>query len=309
VASAPTVRAEQFNWSPDGQEIAYTAKVVNNPAVSTDSDIYVVPADGSRAAECLTPGMNGSDTNPVYAPDGASIAFHSMQRAGFEADKNRIMLFDRASQTIRDLTAKLDQTTHDVIWLPDSKSLVCMSEFRGCDQLFLLNLRDEGITQISRGALNWGLRGVLPDGETLLVDSQSMLRPQELSLLTRSDAATRVLTHLNENLLSSLELPKITERWVTATDGKMIHCWVIYPPDFDPLKKWPLITYCQGGPQGQVGQWFSYRWNFHLMAANGYVVVAPNRRGLPGLAANGMIKSAVTGVGKPCKISWRPPMQ
>jgi dipeptidyl aminopeptidase/acylaminoacyl peptidase len=157
-----------------------------------------------------------------------------------------------------------------------------MSEFRGCDQLFCLHLQDESITQISRGTLNWSLRGVLPDGETLLVDSQSMLRPQELVLLTRSDASTRTLTHLNDDLLSSLELPKITERWVTASDGQRVHCWVIYPPDFDPLKKWPLITYCQGGPQSQVGQWFSYRWNFHLMAANGYVIVAPNRRGLPG---------------------------
>ena len=184
----PTGGAEQFNWSPDGREIAYTAKIVNDPAESTDSDIYVVPADGSRSAECLTPGMNGFDTNPVYAPDGASIAFHSMQRAGFEADKNRIMLFDRASKSMRDLTAKLDQTTHDVTWLPDSQSLVFMSEFRGCDQLFCLHLQDESITQISRGTFNWGLRGVLPDGETLLVDSQSMLRPQELVLLTRSDA-------------------------------------------------------------------------------------------------------------------------
>ena len=278
----PTGGAEQFNWSPDGREIAYTAKVVNDPAESTDSDIYVVPADGSGSAECLTPGMNGFDTNPVYAPDGSSIAFHSMQRAGFEADKNRILLFDRASKSIRDLTAKLDQTTHDVTWLPDSQSLVFMSEFRGCDQLFCLHLQDEGITQISRGTLNWSLRGVLPDGETLLVDSQSMLRPQELELLKRSDASTRTLTHLNDDLLSSLELPKITERWVTASDGQRMHCWVIYPPDFDPLKKWPLITYCQGGPQSQVGQWFSYRWNFHLMAAKGYVIVAPNRRGLPG---------------------------
>jgi dipeptidyl aminopeptidase/acylaminoacyl peptidase len=278
----PTGSAEQFNWSPDGREIAYTAKIVNDPAESTDSDIYVVPADGSGSAECLTPGMNGFDTNPVYSPDGSSIAFHSMQRAGFEADKNRILLFDRASKGIRDLTAKLDQTTHDVTWLPDSQSLVFMSEFRGCDQLFCLHLQDQGITQISRGTLNWSLRGVLPDGETLLVDSQSMLRPQELELLKRSDASTRTLTHLNDDLLSSLELPKITERWVTASDGQRVHCWVIYPPDFDPLKRWPLITYCQGGPQSQVGQWFSYRWNFHLMAANGYVIVAPNRRGLPG---------------------------
>ena len=278
----PTGGAEQFNWSPDGTEIAYTAKIVNNPAESTDSDIYVVPLDGSRPVDCLTPGMDGYDTNPVYAPNGAWIAFSSMERAGYEADKNRIMLFDRATRTMKDLTAKLDQTAHDVTWLPDSQGLLFMSEFRGCDQLFYLNLPDGGTTQISRGQFNWGLRSVLPDGESVLVDVQSMLRPQELMLLNVRDGATRAVTGLNDALIQALDAPKFTERWVTATDGQQIHCWVIYPPDFDPAKKWPLITYCQGGPQSQVGQWFSYRWNFHLMAARGYVVVAPNRRGLPG---------------------------
>ncbi len=278
----PTGGAEQFNWSPDGTEIAYTAKIVNNPAESTDSDIYVVPLDGSRPVDCLTPGMDGYDTNPVYSPNGAWIAFNSMERAGYEADKNRIMLFDRASRTMKDVTAKLDQTTHDVTWMPDSQGLLFMSEFRGCDQLFSLNLHDEGTTQISRGQFNWGLRQVLPDGESVLVDVQSMLRPQELMLLNVRDGVTRPVTGLNDALIRSLDAPKFTERWITATDGQPMHCWVIYPPDFDPAKKWPLITYCQGGPQSQVGQWFSYRWNFHLMAARGYVVVAPNRRGLPG---------------------------
>jgi dipeptidyl aminopeptidase/acylaminoacyl peptidase len=277
--------AEQFNWSPDGKEIAYTAKVVNNPAESTDSDIYVVSVDGSQSTACLTPGMNGLDTDPTYAPNGAFIAFHSMRREGFEADKSRLLLFDRASRTIRDLTAQLDQTTHGVTWMPDSQSLVFRSELRGCEQLFRVALADGGITQVSRGAFDWGIRGVLPDGQTLLVDSQTMLRPHELSLLNLSDATSRVVTRLNDQLLSPLDLPKVTERWVMATDGQWIHCWVIYPPDFDPHKKWPLITYCQGGPQSQIGQWFSYRWNFHLMAANGYVIVAPNRRGLPGFGS------------------------
>jgi dipeptidyl aminopeptidase/acylaminoacyl peptidase len=273
--------AEQFNWSPDGKEIAYTAKVVNNPAESTDSDIYVVSVDGSQSTACLTPGMNGLDTDPTYAPNGAFIAFHSMRRAGFEADKSRLLLFDRASRTIRDLTAQLDQTTHGVTWMPDSQSLVFRSELRGCEQLFRVALADGG----SRGAFDWGIRGVLPDGQTLLVDSQTMLRPHELSLLNLTDSTSRVVTHLNDQLLSPLDLPKVTERRVMATDGQWIHCWVIYPPDFDPRKKWPLITYCQGGPQSQIGQWFSYRWNFHLMAANGYVIVAPNRRGLPGFGS------------------------
>jgi dipeptidyl aminopeptidase/acylaminoacyl peptidase len=112
-----------------------------------------------------------------------------------------------------------------------------------------------------------------------------MLRPHELSLLNVNDTTSHVVTHLNDQALSALELPQVTERRVMASDGQLIHCWVIYPPDFDPHKKWPLITYCEGGPQSQIGQWFSYRWNFHLMAANGYVIVAPNRRGLPGFGS------------------------
>ena len=124
----------------------------------------------------------------------------------------------------------------------------------------------------SRAALDWGLRGVLPNGAALLVDSQSMLRPPELERLVFADGSSQRLTHVNDSLLKDLELPCVTEQWVRASDGQMIHCWVIYPPDFDPSRKWPVITYCQGGPQSQIGQWFSYRWNFHLMAARGYVV-------------------------------------
>ena len=278
----PSGGAEQYDWSPDGTEIAYTAKVVNNPAESTDSDIYVVRLDGSSPTKCITPSMNGFDTDPVYSPDGLFIAFHSMRRAGFEADKNRIMLYDRASRTMRDLTVNMDQTTHSVRWLPDSQTVVFMSEYRGTNQLFRLGLQDHQATQVSRGAFNWALAAVMPDGDHLLVDSQSMLRPKELSLLSIADGTAERVTRINDDRLQPCELPQVTQRWVPASDGKLIHCWVIYPPDFDPNKKWPLITYCQGGPQGQIGQWFSYRWNFHLMAANGYVIVAPNRRGLPG---------------------------
>ena len=226
--------------------------------------------------------MDGFDTDPVFSPCGRLLAFHSMQRPGFEADKNRIMLFNRADRSMRELTAGLDQTAHGVTWMPDSQSVVFMSEYRGTNQLFRIGLQDQRATQITRGEFNWSLISVLPDGEQMLVDSQNMLRPKELSLLSLEDGADRRVSHINDAMIQKLELPKVTQRWVKASDGKMIHCWVIYPPDFDASKKWPLITYCQGGPQGQIGQWFSYRWNFHLMAANGYVIVAPNRRGLPG---------------------------
>jgi len=279
---SPFGGAEQFNWSPDGKQLAYTAKVVNDPAESTDSDIFLVGIEDERSTTCLTPGMDGFDRSPVFSPCGRYLAFHSMERPGFEADKNRIMLYDLTNRNMRDLTGRLDQTTHGVQWMPDSRSVVFMSEFRGTNQLFQLDLRDRRATQVTRGRYNWNLVSVLSDGHRLLVDSQSMLHPKELSLLSIQEGEAQRISHINDSLIDRLALPSVKQRWVPASDGQMIHCWVIYPPDFDPQKKWPLITYCQGGPQGQVGQWFSYRWNFHLMAARGYVVVAPNRRGLPG---------------------------
>ncbi len=274
--------AEEFNWSPDGKELAYTAKVVNNPAESTDSDIYLVPIMQEGPTRCITAGMNGFDKAPTYSPDGRSIAFHSMRRPGFEADKNRLMLFDRSTGTIRELSADLDQTLHQATWFPDSRSLVFMSEFRGTNRLFRIWVNDGKTVPISRGPFDWSIVRPFPGGDRLLVSSQSMLRPLELSTLTLASGEEQRVTHINDKLLASLDTPKVTQRWVRASDGKQIHCWVIYPPDFDPNKKWPLLTYCQGGPQGQISQRFSYRWNFHLMAAHGYVVVAPNRRGLPG---------------------------
>ncbi len=276
--------AEQYNWSPDGVEIAYTLKDVPHWAQSTNSDVFVVAIDGKSPARNITQGMEGYDNDPVYSPDGKHIAFHSMERAGFESDRNRVMVLDRDSGVVRDVTANLDQTAHNAHWTPDSKSLVVESEYRGTTQLFQVSLDSSGATQISKGRFDWSLIQVMPDGQSLLVSRMDMLRPNELAVLKITDATDTVISNINDEIYQSLELPIIEERWVDATDGKKIHCWVIHPPEFDPtaVKKWPMLTYCQGGPQGQIGQWFSYRWNFHLMAANGYVVLAPNRRGLPG---------------------------
>ncbi len=276
--------AEQFNWSPDGTEIAYTIKDVDNWAQSTNSDVYIVNVAEPTKVRNVSQGMEGYDNNPVYSPDGKYLAFHSMERASFESDRNRIMILDRASDQVADLTAGLDQTAHDAKWTPDSKSMIFVSEFRGTNQIFRASLDSNGATQVSQGRFNWSLIDVLPDGDHALVSQMNMLRPKELAILKLTDATHRTISGINDEIYESLELPEIEERWVDATDGKKIHCWVIHPPDFDAsvAKKWPMLTYCQGGPQGQIGQWFSYRWNFHLMAAQGYVVVAPNRRGLPG---------------------------
>ncbi len=275
--------AEQFAFSPDGRQLALTLKLVNNPAESTDTSVYLVSVDGG-SLQNITPGLPGYDMEPRYSPDGKFIAFHSMERASFEADRNRIMLFDRNQGSLRELTVGLDQTAHNAVWSPDSRQLYFHSETRGTTQVYQIDV-DSGVTkQISAGKFDFAVQASVPGTSLVVATQQNMLRPVELSLIDAATAHVSTITDLNGAIYQGLELPRIEERFFTATDGKQIHNWVILPPDFDEQtsKQWPMLTYCQGGPQGQIGQWFSYRWNFHLMAANGYVVLAPNRRGLPG---------------------------
>lgn len=276
---------EQIAWSPDGSQIAFTTKDVENWAESTNSDVFIVDIAEPTKAKNITEPNKGYDNNPVYSPDGKFLAFHSMARPGFESDRNRIMVYDRASGQIADATSGLDQTAHGATWSPDSKHLYFTSEHEGTNQIYRVARTGGGIAdQVSRGKFNWSLQGIHPDGSKGLVAYMNMLRPTELATLDLTNGESQTITNVNDDVYEHLELPIISERWVEATDGKKIHCWVISPPDFDPneKKKWPMLTYCQGGPQGQIGQWFSYRWNFHLMASNGYIVLAPNRRGLPG---------------------------
>ena len=280
----PFAGSEQYAWAPDGKELAYTTKISANWAQSTDSDVYVQDIASEQPAKNVTEGMEGYDNDPVYSPDGKYIAFHSMKRAGFESDRNRIMLLDRKSGKITEATKGLDQTTHGAVWSNDSNEIYFVSEYRGANHVFSVDIKKQETRQVSEGRFNWNIVELLGDGKSAVCTKTSMIRAAEISVLSLSDKADKVVSHINDELYENLELPTVEERWVDATDGKKIHCWVIYPPNFDPEleKKWPLLTYCQGGPQGQIGQWFSYRWNFHLMAAKGYVVLAPNRRGLPG---------------------------
>ena len=276
--------SEQFSWSPDGRQIAYTLKDVPNWAESTDSNLWTIDVESGEKKN-LTSSMPGYDLGPVYSPDGKWLAFQSMERAGFEADRNRIMLFERDSGKLKELTAGLDQNANGINWSPDSKKVVFQSQYRGTDQVFEIGLDSaDSLRQVSKGQFNWHIVDLLPDGKSAVATKMNMIRPKELTLLDIETGDDKVLSDINGDLYQELDAATVAERWVEATDGEKIHCWVIYPPGFkkDDGKKWPLLTYCQGGPQGQVGQWFSYRWNFHLMAAQGYVVVAPNRRGLPG---------------------------
>ncbi|MBL8722504.1 MAG: S9 family peptidase [Planctomycetes bacterium] len=272
---------EQMAWSPDGQELCYTAARVPNRAVSTDSSLWAVPVGGGTARN-LTPELPGYDQDPVYSPDGQWIAFVSMARAGFEADRLRLMLHERRSGVNRELLPDFDASVHELRWTADSQSLFFTVETEGTTQLYrtpLTKPRAHAVTQ-GRHALS-GLQ-VAPDGATVYALRTSMERPAEVVRIDVATGAIAPLTDHNGRAFAELALPSVEAEWFPASDGQRIHAFVVKPPGFDPARRYPMILFCQGGPQSMVGQGFSLRWNFHLMAARGYVVAAVNRRGLPG---------------------------
>ncbi|MEE9127465.1 MAG: prolyl oligopeptidase family serine peptidase, partial [Planctomycetota bacterium] len=275
---------EQIAWSPDGKALCYTAKVAKNPETSTDSSLFLVRLDRPREHHNLTPDMPGYDMEPVFSPDGRTIAFHSMARAGFESDRNRLMLYDRNTGNIEEVTKDRDQSVFDTAWSRDGKTLYFAGYRKGERHIWRM-ARDGDASQISVGRYYFNTILPAPDGGVYTLRMQTE-RPHEVVYL-KGDVASEgdPITDVNGDIFQDLALPQVRERWFDASDGQKIHSWVIYPPDIDAsdtTRKWPLLLYCQGGPQSQVGQWFSYRWNFHLMAAHGYIVLAVNRRGLPG---------------------------
>lgn len=282
----------QFAVAPDGSEIAFTMKNIADGtkwAQSTDSNVYVIAPHAGAKPKIISDAMAGYDRNPVYSPDGKLIAFSSMERAGFESDRARVMIFDRASGDKYEATAGLDQNANHVVWSADSNSIFFNSQTNGTQQIYRLEI-GQGIEAAKRlkavtsGRFYWSIVDVAGDGSQIFAKRTDMLRPAELFAVEQSNGNASPITRINDQIYEGLQLPTIEERYVEATDGKKIHTWVILPVGFNAAesKKWPMLLYCQGGPQAQVGQSFSWRWNFHLMAAQGYVIAAPNRRGLPG---------------------------
>lgn len=272
---------EQVSWTPCGKGLAYTCKKLTGKdyAVSTNSDIYLYELESGETVN-LTEGMMGYDKNPKFSPDGSLMLWESMARDGYEADKNRLMVMDLNTGVVRDFSAGFDHDVSGPVWDDSGAFIWYTSNVHATEQIYLLDLNSGSVNRITEGVHN--LSGVMQTGESLVATRVSMSAPADLIRIDMRSGSMVNLTNINSGLLEQLEMGHVEERWVTTTDNKQMLVWVIYPPHFDPAKKYPAILYCQGGPQSGVSQFWSYRWNFQMMAANDYIVVAPNRRGLPG---------------------------
>jgi dipeptidyl aminopeptidase/acylaminoacyl peptidase len=284
--------SEDFDISPDGRFLVYSTKklIGKEFATSTNTDIFLYDLE-KRTEKNLSFDLPGYDQHPVFSPTGKWIAWSSMARDGFESDVNDIVLYELATGNRTHLLEAAGlydtHTFQHMQWGPDDKTLFAQIPTQGTNQLVQIDIKSlkQGkekiaLKQITSGNHNFG--SLAFGGKTFVVERQDMNHATELFLLNPDKKSTTPLTQVNKGIYEALNISKIEKRMVKTTDGKDMLVWVIFPPDFDPEKRYPALLYCQGGPQSQVSQFYSFRWNFQLMAASGYIVVAPNRRGLPG---------------------------
>ena len=272
--------ADEIDWSADGKWIAYTSKkmVGKKAAVSTNSEIYLYNIENGNTTN-ITNGLKGYDKNPRFSPDGKYLMWNSMEREGYESDRNRIMVYDLSSKKIEEYSKGWDRNAENLTWSNDGKKIYFISGEKATEQIFELTVQNKKVKQLTKGQHNYSHIEVLPNA--IVGTRMSMSMPLEILKYDFKSDFEQQLTFINKKHLDKLKMGKVEERWVKTSDNKDMLVWVVFPPDFDSSKKYPTLLYCQGGPQSTVSQFFSFRWNFQLMAANGYIVVAPNRRGLP----------------------------
>lgn len=278
---------EQLNWSPDSKTIAYTCRKKTGKAyaVSTDSDIYLYEIASAQTRNlCKTTGKDlnmGYDQSPQFSPDGKYIAWQSMERDGYESDRMRLCVLRLADNHKSYITESFDSNVDEFVW-KDNTNLYFTGVWHGVTMLYSTNLEGK-VNQLTEGQFDLG--GIQLCGDKVILNRHSMMKANEIYAFTPATKKWQQITTENKHIYDQMANSKVEPRWIKTTDGKQMLTWIIYPPHFDPNKKYPTLLYCQGGPQSPVSQFWSFRWNFRIMAANDYIIVAPNRRGLPGFGS------------------------
>jgi dipeptidyl aminopeptidase/acylaminoacyl peptidase len=280
---APWFDETDISWSPDGKYIAYACKKLTGKAysLSTNTDIYLYDVT-TGAEKNITEGNMGYDKVPVFSPDGSMIAYSSMEEDGYESDLERLFVYTVATGERKWVSEGWDYNVGNIQW-NGTGEIWFTSPYRGTQPIFKISLASGSITSVSKGDYDMGplqlQNGVLISG------MMSMSRPTEVAAVNMSTGEFNMITDVNGHIYENIKMGKTEERYTKTKDGKDLQSWIIYPPDFDPSRKYPTLLYCKGGPQGPLGQGWSYRWNYQIMAANGYIVVAVNRRGNSGFGS------------------------
>ncbi len=265
--------------SPDGQEVAFTSNIDEVGATSTNNDIFIVPITGGSAKKIST--SPGGDSTPIYSPDGKYLAWRMQARGGYESDRFRLVIYDRKAGQIQNLTENLDRWIENIAWSPDSRSIYFTSEDKGDVPIYRIDIdKPNQAQEIARGA-NDELQ-ISRDGKTLVFSRMSAMAPNEIYKLTIGEKEAHQLSHLNDAVLSKVQMNPLESFWFTGAEGAKVQGFLLKPPQFDPMKRFPVKFLIHGGPQGAWGDEWSYRWNSQLFAADGYVVVMINPRGSTG---------------------------
>ena len=278
--SAPYFDEGEIAWSPDGKSLAYTTKRLNGKedAVSTNSDIYLYNIETGKEIN-ISEGNKGYDRYPAFSPDGSKIAYHSMEIDGYEAYLDRLFVYNIKEGTRTWLSKGWNYDVANITW-NDDKTIYFICSYMGTSQIFKTDLQGKGVSKVTEGVHNLGpfnlKSGVLVSGLA------SMSMASELSAIDMKTGSIKQISSINKFIYDNIRMGKVEEKYTKTKDQKDLQMWVIYPPNFDPAKKYPALLFCEGGPQSSLDQFWSYRWNMQMIAAKGYIVFAPNRRGVSG---------------------------
>lgn len=275
---------EEVSWHPDGKQLVYCCKKLTGKAFaeSTNTDIYLYGLN-TKTTQNLTEANKGYDMDPVISPDGKKMVWWNMKTDGFESEKHSLMIYDFPTGTAEDYSTDFDQDATGFAWSEDSKTVYFISCIEATHHVYKMDVETRIIEQVTNGDYDYNT--VQIDGNQLIVTRTTHADPSEIYAVQLKDKSVKQLSFINKEVLDKITPAKTVKRWVKTTDGKQMLVWVILPPNFDSTKKYPALLYCQGGPQSSVSQFFSYRWNFQMMAAHDYIIVAPNRRGVPGFGS------------------------